>query len=96
MWCAGGDDGQCALKIFGKGRADVTSWYKIWEAVSAVYSVCLKHGKVGTSQGLGQSSPFDLLITGEMWLKISFRRAGEYLFHYDCQGTSVGKFIHGC
>ena len=62
MWCAGEGDAQCALKIFGKGRADVTSWYKVWEAVSAVYSVCTKHAKVGTFRGLGQSFLFDLLV----------------------------------
>ena len=46
-------DGKCLLTIFGRGGRDETSWYKIWEAVTAVYSVCTRHGKVGSFQGLG-------------------------------------------
>ncbi|KAM0796912.1 hypothetical protein BDR22DRAFT_892841 [Usnea florida] len=47
-------DGKCLLTIFGRGGRDETSWYKIWEAVTAVYSICTRQGKVGSFQGLGE------------------------------------------
>ena len=32
---------------------DITSWYKIWEAVNAVYFKCISPGYRGTFRGLG-------------------------------------------
>lgn len=33
---------------------DLSSWFKVWEAISAVYAMCTRHQKVGGFRGLGQ------------------------------------------
>ncbi|KAI4255814.1 MAG: hypothetical protein LQ352_002369 [Teloschistes flavicans] len=51
------DDDQCVLKILTinrQGESDVTSWYKAWEAVNAVYYGCISKGFRGSFQGLGK------------------------------------------
>ncbi|KAL8663589.1 MAG: hypothetical protein Q9202_003777 [Teloschistes flavicans] len=57
------DDDQCVLKILTinrQGESDVTSWYKAWEAVNAVYYGCISKGFRGSFQGLGDNH--DLLV----------------------------------
>ena len=49
-------DGRSAARILGK--SDTTSWYRIWEAVTAVYSVCARQGKGGIVRGLGMLEAF--------------------------------------
>ena len=48
------DDGKCLGRIwYVKEESDTASWYKIWEAVTAVYSVCNRKQQRGTFRGLG-------------------------------------------
>ena len=51
-------DGDCQVLIDIEGPATVTSWYDIWEAVTAIASMCSrqKH-KGGKAKGLGTRSP---------------------------------------
>lgn len=56
-------DDKCAMRIFGKGRADATSWFKLWEAVSAVYSICLRHRMAGNFRGLGELGSIFITVT---------------------------------
>ena len=44
-------DGKSSVRVLGK--SDTTSWYRIWEAVMLVYSVCARHGRGGSVKGLG-------------------------------------------
>lgn len=46
-------DGRSSVRVLGK--SDTTSWYRIWEAVMLVYSVCARKGKGGVVTGLGMS-----------------------------------------
>ncbi len=50
--------GKCQVIIDIEGPATVTSWYEIWEAVTAIASMCTrqKH-KGGKAKGLGIRSP---------------------------------------
>lgn len=48
------DDKKCLGRIFYvKQESDITSWYEVWEAFTAVYSVCIRNQRCGTSRGLG-------------------------------------------
>ena len=49
-------DEKSSVRLFG--TLDTTSWYRIWEAVVLVYSVCARHRKGGSVKGLGMSRPF--------------------------------------
>lgn len=42
------------VRVFSAGRADRTSWYSLWEAVEAIFSVCGRDGKAGSFRGLGE------------------------------------------
>lgn len=44
-------DGQSSVRVLGK--SDTTSWYRIWEAVMLIYSVCVRKSKGGIVTGLG-------------------------------------------
>ena len=49
------DGGECAMRIFTARNSDFTSWYKIWEAGTAVYYACVRDGRGGILSGLGRS-----------------------------------------
>lgn len=49
------DGGECAMRIFTARNSDITSWYKIWEAGTAVYYACARDGRGGIHSGLGRS-----------------------------------------
>lgn len=38
------------------GMSDMTSWYKAWEAVTAVFFMCIGAGRKGSFRGLGNTS----------------------------------------
>ena len=49
------DDRECLSRIwYTQKKSDTASWFQIWEAVAAVYSVCVRHRKKGTIRGIGQ------------------------------------------
>ena len=50
-------DNKCVAKTFTTGKTDVSTWYRIWEAMTALFSVCVRAGKGGVSRGIGKS-PF--------------------------------------
>ena len=62
-------DDQCVLQIFSTGTPDVSSWYHLWEAVTAVFSVCVRPlGQGGSHTGIGMSplsSTFHVLLCGQ-------------------------------
>jgi len=47
-------DKACVLQIFSTGKSDISSFYQIWEAVTAVFSVCIEKGKGGVFRSLGR------------------------------------------
>ena len=47
------DDRKCALRIFTKGASDVYTWYRIWAAATAVFSVCVRHRRGGSVRDIG-------------------------------------------
>ncbi|KAL8638484.1 MAG: hypothetical protein Q9228_004361 [Teloschistes exilis] len=58
-WGMMSHDDRCILKILTinrQGESDVSSWYKAWEAVNAVYYGCISKGFRGSFQGLGEPS----------------------------------------
>lgn len=44
----------CTLKIFTSGNKDIISWYRLWEATVAVFSMCTVKGMGGSFRGLGK------------------------------------------
>lgn len=47
-------DEKCVAQIYTTGKSDVTVWYRVWEAVNAVYSICVRAGYGGSVRGLGE------------------------------------------
>ncbi|KAF6217540.1 hypothetical protein HO133_006878 [Letharia lupina] len=58
-------DGKCMMRIFGRGGRDITSWFKVWEAATAVYAVCVRHQKVGSFRGLGELGNIFFTMTAQ-------------------------------
>ena len=62
-------DDRCVVQIFSTGQWDVSSWYHLWEAVTAVFSVCVRpNGQGGSYTGIGTlpfSSTFTCLLCGQ-------------------------------
>ena len=50
-------DDLCVVKIFSTGASDISYWYRIWEAVTAVFSICVRAGRGGVFTGLGEFLP---------------------------------------
>lgn len=48
-------DVRCSANLLTTGRSDVSSFYDLWEAVTAVYFVCAQHGRTGSVRGLGMT-----------------------------------------
>ena len=49
-------DDKCIAQLFSTGKSDVSLWYRMWEAVTAVFSVCVRGGQGGVFTGLGKSA----------------------------------------
>ena len=45
---------KCVLQVFLAGESDTALWYRLWEAATAVYSICARDKKKGVSRGLGE------------------------------------------
>ncbi|MCJ1458627.1 hypothetical protein MMC28_009001 [Mycoblastus sanguinarius] len=53
----------CSVQIFSTGTADTSSWYEIWEAVTAVSNICVQNQlKGGSLRGIGQNGKIFLTI----------------------------------
>ena len=51
----GEDDKDCLSRIwYTKKESDTASWFQMWEAITAVYSVCVRNQQRGIIKGLGQ------------------------------------------
>lgn len=49
------DDKDCLSRIwYTKKESDTASWFQIWEAITAMYSVCVRHRQKGTIRGIGK------------------------------------------
>ena len=47
-------DHKCVLKLFSlTGGSEAVAWYQIWEATTAVFSVCGRASMGGSYRGLG-------------------------------------------
>lgn len=44
---------RCIVQIVNNGLTDSTSWYRIWEDVDAIVSMCVAAGYIGKSSGIG-------------------------------------------
>ncbi len=51
---SGKEDKGCSANLFSTGQADLTSYYDIWQAVTAVFSKCARYGYTGSVRGLGR------------------------------------------
>ena len=46
-------DSKCSANVFSAGKTEVASYYNIWEAVTAVFAVCVRVGKIGGVREIG-------------------------------------------
>lgn len=53
-------DEKCMFAVFTTGRIDLSSWYRMWEATTALFSVCVRDGQGGVYRGIG--TPLLLLL----------------------------------
>lgn len=51
----------CVLRVFG--QADTARWLQMWEAATAIWSMCVRGAKGGSVTGLGGSSSFIAALT---------------------------------
>lgn len=57
-------DSKCVGQVFSASRgSDVDSWFSIWEAATAIFSMCLRHGRAGVARGLGERNELFLTMT---------------------------------
>ncbi|KAM0804547.1 hypothetical protein BDR22DRAFT_605878 [Usnea florida] len=47
-------DDKCIMQLFSTGTTDNCSWYRMWEAMTAVFSICVRGGRGGVYMGLGE------------------------------------------
>ncbi|CAF9943056.1 MAG: hypothetical protein ALECFALPRED_010502 [Alectoria fallacina] len=59
------DDALCLLRIFGT-PSDTASWYELWEATTAIWSVCTRQSRGGSLGGIGESR--DRMVVGNSGL----------------------------
>ena len=50
-------DNKYVVQIFSTGQSDISLWYRMWEAVTAVFSICVRAGIGGVITGLGEFYP---------------------------------------
>ncbi|KAI4288390.1 MAG: hypothetical protein L6R35_002352 [Caloplaca aegaea] len=55
-------DHKCIILISTTGSTDLTSWHAMWEAASAIYSMCIRLGQFGTAEGIGQKGYLTLKV----------------------------------
>ena len=44
----------CFLTLFSTGDSDIGYWYRMWEVMAAVFSICIRAGEGGSVRGLGE------------------------------------------
>ena len=71
------EENGCAMRVFSVGLSDWTSWYKLWEAGTALYYRCARLEKGGIFTGLGQPEESTLGVLKASL--ISCRRYAEFV-----------------
>ena len=46
-------DAKCSANVFSAGKTEVASYYELWEAVTAIFTVCVWRSKIGSVRGVG-------------------------------------------
>ena len=46
-------DAKCSANVFSAGKTESASFYTIWEAVTAVFAVCVRSGMFGGVRDIG-------------------------------------------
>ncbi|KAG6991066.1 hypothetical protein G7Y79_00057g090480 [Physcia stellaris] len=69
------DENKCFGRIFTVGAVDRASWYEFWEAMTAIWSVCARHGLGGFYSGLGDQSNLLASFTGSWRSTVSIVNA---------------------
>ena len=54
------------MRIFTAAASDTYTWYQLWEAGSALFSVCTRHQKGGSVRGLGAYNEISETVTFEI------------------------------
>lgn len=67
----------CSVNVFTNGQPDVLSYYEIWEAVVAVFSVCTRYGKPGSLRGLGEHGDVFVSTSTKQRLEIPSNFSGD-------------------
>ncbi len=49
---------ECAIAIQSSEQTDSESWHKVWQEANAILAHCLRKGKSGYSDGLGEQNLF--------------------------------------
>lgn len=74
------DDTKCMLTIFGTSTtSDKTSWYDIWEATAAIWSVCVRHGLGGSLSGVGDNGNLLLTMTASSFASLAVAATNEIM-----------------
>lgn len=63
-------DGGCTATVCTTGDTDVVSFYDLWVALNAVFSVCSRRNLGGTMRGLGFHGRIYLIMTAEQRLEL--------------------------
>ncbi|KAL8665154.1 MAG: hypothetical protein Q9168_007764, partial [Polycauliona sp. 1 TL-2023] len=45
-------DDKCLAQIFSTGALDTSNWYRMWEAMTAIFSICIRARRGGVYRGL--------------------------------------------
>ncbi|KAL9068027.1 MAG: hypothetical protein Q9161_006472 [Pseudevernia consocians] len=70
-------DNQCVGQIFSASRnSDTDSWFSVWEAATAIFSMCLRHGRAGVARGLGDNNELFLTMTSPRLLSANVSDTG--------------------
>lgn len=59
------DDSRCTLRLFTKGASDASTWYRIWSAAVAVFSVCVRNRRGGSFRDLGIDQQLFITMTAQ-------------------------------
>ncbi|KAI4225397.1 MAG: hypothetical protein L6R36_003939 [Xanthoria steineri] len=55
-------DDKCLLQIFSTGSLDSSRWYRMWEAMTAVFSMCIRGRRGGVFWGIGDLGSLFLTV----------------------------------
>ena len=56
-------DARCMIRVGIQGKSTTSSWYEVWEAVTALVAICVRAEKGGKVYRIG----LDPAHLGELW-----------------------------